>query len=310
MKNINKLKSELNIIRLRNDQLNNYTLIDYSNRNPNKMSYNKLINNAISDLYLLTDDLKLNVLKDFWIEEGRFFEYYDIARRCRNYSKSIEVNQDFYVSILMLFNGFFEPQIECNSKNLDHYFLSDLTDLLLVKRGAICRFLNDVKAKYFPNTFIEFLGKAKTSENIGHMIREIEGIKKLHNQFIVRQSNRNVESFSVQETENPVIFNEVFLNSFYLAFRDDLWNDKGIEDCENWFRVKPIGLPDFKKDMTTYFCYAVYKIKDKIIVDYKPKNFNNWIKPTINGNNFSTLKNRKDNMNKINQIDTKLSLIK
>lgn len=126
-------------------------------------------------------------------------------------------------------------------------------------------------------------------------------------------NDKNQNSLLIREQENPVIFDEVFLNSFYLAFRDDLWNDTGIEDCKNWFRVKPIGRPDYKVDMGTYFCYAVNQIKDKIIVEYKPKNFNNWIKPTIKGNNFSGLKGRKENAKikqKYDEIDRKIKLIK
>lgn len=110
-------------------------------------------------------------------------------------------------------------------------------------------------------------------------------------------------------TDNPFIFDEVFLNSFYLAFNNLLWEHTDIVSFLNWFRVTPIGKPEFKYNMTTYFCYAVSRIEDKIIKEYKPKNFNNWIKPVINGNNYSHMKNIRDNEDKITIIDNKLSLI-
>lgn len=109
---------------------------------------------------------------------------------------------------------------------------------------------------------------------------------------------------------NPLIFNVAFINNFFLTFNDFLWEITDIETCKNWFRVNPIGKPEFKDDLTTYFCYAIGQIEDKIIAEYRPKNINKWISTTINGNNYSGLKSRAKNKIMISEIDEKLSLIK
>jgi hypothetical protein len=77
----------------------------------------------------------------------------------------------------------------------------------------------------------------------------------------------------------------------------------------NWFRVKPIGKPVFRNKMTAYFCYAIGKIENRMIESLRPKNINRWIEPIINGNNYSLLKSRTSNRDKMEEIDNKLELI-
>jgi len=89
--------------------------------------------------------------------------------------------------------------------------------------------------------------------------------------------------------DNPLVYDHKILIKFYSELNGILWNTTDLESFKNWFRVAPNGKPDFKKDKKTYFCYAVKKIEKHIIKDYKPKNFGNWIKPTIDGNSYSKL---------------------
>ena len=112
------------------------------------------------------------------------------------------------------------------------------------------------------------------------------------------------------KSQNPLIFNEAFLNSFYAVFNDFLWKNAEIEHFKNWFRRKPDGAPDFKDDMQTYFCYVLGLIEKKRDKSLCP-NFQIWIKPLINNCNYYSLKSRKENTKNpiIQEIDDKFSLL-
>jgi hypothetical protein len=111
------------------------------------------------------------------------------------------------------------------------------------------------------------------------------------------------------DASNPLVFEEKLLNAFYLAFDNYLWEHTSHHDFINWFRADPVGKPLFKNRMITYFCHAVGKIEHKMIEAHKPENINHWIKPLINGNNYSLLKSRASESNKTSEIDQKLFLI-
>jgi len=108
--------------------------------------------------------------------------------------------------------------------------------------------------------------------------------------------------------ENPNVFDETLLNSLYLAFDHYIWEHTTHVTFMNWFRVNPVGKPVFKDKMTAYFCYTLGKIENRMIESYRPKNLNRWIKPLINGNNYSVMKKRVADNKKIAEIDQKLSL--
>jgi hypothetical protein len=151
-------------------------------------------------------------------------------------------------------------------------------------------------------------------------LSNIEKVISLYHTNRDQQLQKNTESNSFQPqknempdqeiTKNPVIFNDVFIKHFYVAFDDYLWEPTDIESMKNWFRVNPIGMPMFKKNMITYFCYAINISKGKLITKHKPANFNNWINPTINGSNFSSLTSQATNLDKIGIIKERLSLLK
>jgi hypothetical protein len=132
----------------------------------------------------------------------------------------------------------------------------------------------------------------------------------VQNAEYTESKNKSEEIDNMQETENPLIFDDIFIKHFYIVFDDYLWEHTGIESMKNWFRVSPIGKPIFKEKMTTYFCYALGKIEGQILENHKPANLNKWIKPIINGCNYTDLRNRNHNNKKIEEINAKLDLIK
>lgn len=109
--------------------------------------------------------------------------------------------------------------------------------------------------------------------------------------------------------ENPLIFENMLFNRIYLGFNEFIWKNAAVEISRNWFRVNPTGKPDFMPRMQTYFCYAFGKFEHRIIKELRPKDINQWIKPLINGNNYSGLKSRKDNEQIIREIDHIVTLI-
>jgi hypothetical protein len=127
--------------------------------------------------------------------------------------------------------------------------------------------------------------------------------------LLIKIEGENRPSLPVSaDPSNPFVFEKTLLNAFYLAFDNYIWEHAGHKDFMNWFRVKPVGKPVFKNKMTTYFCYAIRKIEHRIIESRKPVNINHWIRPLINGNNYSLMKSRAADREKMADIDDKLSL--
>jgi len=115
------------------------------------------------------------------------------------------------------------------------------------------------------------------------------------------QSNKN---------DQPVvyIFPKELLNKFHSAFNGELWEDVGSEECLEWFREDPVGMPIFKFEMKRYFCYAIGKIEDKLIPESRPANFGKWMKHHIGNSNYSSLKNYpKLIQEKLTAIDKKIA---
>ncbi|MBT3385776.1 MAG: hypothetical protein HN778_05840 [Prolixibacteraceae bacterium] len=124
------------------------------------------------------------MLKDFWDFEGEFFAYYEIARRIEIYAHSKPMD---ITNILLLYKDFLTPRIDINSKNFDTYFLAELKETFLERRGKICRFITLIKNKFFENKYIDFLATPKENMQIGHFIKEIEKKNPLRNQFYIKQ---------------------------------------------------------------------------------------------------------------------------
>lgn len=112
----------------------------------------------------------------------------------------------------------------------------------------------------------------------------------------------------LQPAENPLLFDEMRIRRFYLAFNGFLWEDTDLETVKNWFRVIPSGKPVFLPKMITYFCYAFSKMEERMIAELKPKNINSWIRPLINGNNYSYMKNRCGRKEKMEEIERRVEL--
>jgi hypothetical protein len=129
--------------------------------------------------------------------------------------------------------------------------------------------------------------------------------------FILNSHGPNLLNINgnISGIENPLIFESMLFNRIYLGFNEFIWKNATVEISRNWFKVNPMGKPDFIDGMETYFCYAFSKFEPSIIREYRPKNINVWIKPLINGNNYSGLKGRKDNEQIIREIDHIVTLI-
>lgn len=127
--------------------------------------------------------------------------------------------------------------------------------------------------------------------------------------YLILENHKLFESFfnSLQPTENPLIFEKSILDNFHGAFNDYLWESTDIELCKNWFRVKPIGVPIFKKDMKFYFCYAIGKIEEKRNVQICP-NMGKWITQLIGNTNHSSLKKKATDKTKKSVINEKFNL--
>ncbi len=119
---------------------------------------------------------------------------------------------------------------------------------------------------------------------------------------------KRAEREEIPDSINPLVFDKTLLNAFYLAFDNFLWEHAAHVDFMNWFRVKPVGKPEFKDRMITYFCYAVSKIEHRMIGSCKPENINHWIRPLINGNNYSLMKSRASSGKKTSEINNRLAL--
>ncbi len=119
---------------------------------------------------------------------------------------------------------------------------------------------------------------------------------------------KRAERQEIPDTTNPLVFDKTLLNAFYLAFDGFLWKHSSHDDFINWFRVYPAGRPVFKEGMTSYFCYAVGKIEDRMLGLLRPKNLNRWIGPVINGSNYSAMKKRVSNKRKIAEINNRLAM--
>lgn len=129
-------------------------------------------------------------------------------------------------------------------------------------------------------------------------------------QFVSIYQDRNESATPPQKIENQLIYNEKILDSFHGAFNGFLWKSTNIETFKNWFRVNPVGMPEFIDDWKRYFCYAIWKIEDHIIPELRPKNINNWFVSILGKNNYSGLKKSELVKEKKDEIDRKLSLLK
>jgi len=103
------------------------------------------------------------------------------------------------------------------------------------------------------------------------------------------------------------IFPKVLLNKFYFAFNGYLWENVEPSEFLGWFKLSPIGKPVFIEEMMTYFCYAIGKIKNKLIPESRPVNFGDWMQHHIGGSNYSSLKKRATIKVKTAFIDEKVA---
>jgi len=117
----------------------------------------------------------------------------------------------------------------------------------------------------------------------------------------------NTDKSDKSEQTEVYIFPKVLLNKFYFAFNGYLWENVEPSEFLGWFKLSPIGKPVFIEEMMTYFCYAIGKIKDKLIPESRPVNFGDWMQHHIGGSNYSSLKKRATIKVKTAFIDEKVA---
>lgn len=127
-------------------------------------------------------------------------------------------------------------------------------------------------------------------EKIGHASGSRSALRELVNNHkaIFEKYEKETDNFDSDDKTNPLIFDMVLITGLHNNFRSFIFETPDIDTFKNYFRKRPMKIEKREGITISELCYLFGKIESK---QTGVKNFSDWMKNHIEGNNYGSKKN-------------------